>query len=217
MGVVEILKGEYAGPVKYKHGQVNNYYSRDQYEKDEAYANKQRAKGGQITSASSGGTSRAMRSVGSSGFQFSSVMNDARSGAWRAGYNSGWSPQGSLQALNYQTGLKNLSASNRNTGPMLGLPSEHWMKQFGKYARGHQSNITWASTLSKAPTPQSTFAPSQKFKNEVFQTRETRKEGGFKNLPQHVRRSTLHPNLAYMYKESEKLQGVVRRSPRQLI
>jgi hypothetical protein len=59
------------------------------------------------------------------------------------------------------------------------------------------------------------------FKNEVYQTREIRKGSvagaAFRNLPQHARVSRLHPNLAFMYKESEKLQGKVRRATRRLL
>jgi hypothetical protein len=55
-----------------------------------------------------------------------------------------------------------------------------------------------------------------RFRQEVFQTQETRKSGAgtsqFLILQQHPNEPRLNKNLKNMYREAEKLQGHVRKS-----
>jgi hypothetical protein len=103
----------------------------------------------------------------------------------------------------------------RKTYP-LGRPSQEFYDKYSKWGeQGPQGNTGWVGTLTKAPPSQSTSAQTQTFKQEVFQTRETRNASGiqpFKVLHQHTQSSRLNPNLAYMYKAKNTQLGAVRRT-----
>jgi hypothetical protein len=103
----------------------------------------------------------------------------------------------------------------RKTYP-LGKPSQEFYDKYSKWGeQGPQGNTGWVGTLTKAPPSQSTSAQTQTFKQEVFQTRETRNASGiqpFKVLHQHTQSSRLNPNLAYMYKAKNTQLGAVRRT-----
>lgn len=100
----------------------------------------------------------------------------------------------------------------------LGAPSVPFLQKFGKWgAQGPRSASGWKYNLTQAPKPQSTFAPSQMFKQEVYQTRETRKSTQrFRVLHRHPNQSKLNPNLAHMFKETGEV-GAVRRSTRRYL
>jgi hypothetical protein len=103
----------------------------------------------------------------------------------------------------------------RKTYP-LGRPSQEFYDKYSKWGtQGPQGNTGWVGTLTKAPPSQSTSAQTQMFKQEVFQTRETRNASGkqpFQVLHQHSQASRLNPNLAYMYKPKNTQLGAVRRT-----
>jgi hypothetical protein len=104
----------------------------------------------------------------------------------------------------------------RKTYP-LGKPSQALWDKYSKFGGElPQGNTGWQATLTKAPPSQSTSAQTQMFKQEVFQTRETRVAGAgiqpYKVLHQHTQSSRLNPNLAYMYKAKNTQLGAVRRT-----
>jgi hypothetical protein len=103
----------------------------------------------------------------------------------------------------------------RKTYP-LGRPSQEFYDKYSKWGeQGPQGNTGWVGTLTKAPPSQSTSAQTQMFKQEVFQTRETRNASGkqpFQVLHKHSQASRLNPNLAYMYKPKNTQLGAVRRT-----
>jgi hypothetical protein len=98
----------------------------------------------------------------------------------------------------------------------LGKPSQALWDKYGKWGEhGPQGNKGWLATLTNAPPSQSTAPPTQMFKNEVFQTRETRTRSGatpYQMLRQHPNTPRLNPNLAYMYKAKNSQLGAVRRT-----
>jgi hypothetical protein len=98
----------------------------------------------------------------------------------------------------------------------LGGMSQEFYDKYSKWGeQGPRGNEGWKNTLTKAPPSQSTTAPTQKFNQEVFQTRETRNASGtqqFQMLKQHPNTPRLNPNLAYMYKAKNAQLGAVRRT-----
>ena len=132
-----------------------------------------------------------------------------------AAYRTGLAYQDSLGGIGSSMMIPTTSPYTRKTYP-LGKPSDAFWKKFAKWGdQGPQGNTGWASILTKAPPSQSTSAPTQKFDQEVFQTRETRNASGiqpFQVLGQHTQTSRLNPNLAYMYKEKNTQLGAVRKT-----
>jgi hypothetical protein len=210
---------------RFKHGETKNYATAEDRAATEAYNYNQRAKGG-LGYGEAGWNSAA---AGDPGFRFQKqniLWGNTRPGLGPGGSlggkggtvgGTGWTPQGAATNLNFnmQRGTK---AHAKENYP-LGQPSAAWIEKFGN---APTASIGWMGTLTRNTNPQSTFGPSQMFKNEVYQTRETRRKGGhygetFANLPQHLRRSRLHPNLAFMYKENKKVDGSIRRATRRLL
>jgi len=125
--------------------------------------------------------------------------------------DSGWNREAALAGRAVGTGSP---AYTRRTYP-LGRPSQALWDKYGRWGeQGPQGNIGWKATLTQAPASQSTSAPSQMFKQEVFQTRETRVASGiqpYQVLHKHSNTPRLNPNLAYMFKPKNTQLGAVRR------
>ena len=128
--------------------------------------------------------------------------------------DSGWNSDAKRQGRAAQ----NWSGKPLHTRATYGLggPSQAMWEKYSKWgAEGPVGNMGWKATLTKAPPSQSTSAPTQKFNEEVFQTRETRNKSfiqPFQFLNQHPQESRLNPNLAHMYKEKNTQLGAVRRT-----
>jgi hypothetical protein len=218
-----LMGGGNAGPPTHKRGQTYNYSTQADRDEREVYARGQRAKGGD--SAAHGGTAGWNRDAynslngGNQGWQMSSFMNDMRNFNVSPGYSSGWTPQGAITGLQFNMAVSRAKMAtqkhNLRTYP-LGVHSEAFYNKFARWGEsGPQGNRGWEGTLKAASGAKSTFGSTSMFKDEVFQTRETRSKSDlhpWNILPRHGTSSKLNPNLAHMYKVRNVQLGAVRRT-----
>ncbi len=187
-------------PSVFKSGQTTNYAGERERSALSSYLSEQRAKGG---SGSGGGwNSRAMPAR-------------TRIGAARGG-GIALRGTGSLMSGSRVIGPSRPTKQHTLETYPLGAPSAAWWKKFGRWGpQGPIGNVGWATTLKQAPSPQSTTAPSQRFKKEVIQTRETRKKNWaqpFITLTRNANVPRMNPQLAHMYVTKNLELGSVRRS-----
>ncbi len=197
------------GAPQFKHGETKNYATVEDRAAIAAYNVNQRAKGG-LGYGDSGWNSAA---AGDPGFSIHVAKSEIERGNFRPGLGqTGWTPQNALQGIRFR--MHRGTEQHTKENYPLGKMSTAFYDKFSGWG-GREGNRGWGGTLTRSSGSRSTFSPSQMHKDEVFQTRETRRKSDLKpwvKLPKHATSARLNPNLAYMYQRKNLQLGAVRRA-----